>query len=330
MPWTGEKDPYKIWLSEIILQQTRVEQGLPYFKKFVDSFPTVFDLANAREDKVMRLWQGLGYYSRARNLHATANHIANKLNGKFPDHFEEIIKLKGIGIYTASAISSFAFNEVRPVVDGNVIRVISRYFGVRTDPYSNSGKKIFLELAKKVIDRKNPGVFNQAIMDFGARQCKPQNPDCMTCPMNPACYAFRNNCVNILPPKKKKIKQQSRYFHFLLIQNNQRFVLQKRTAEDIWKGLYSLPLIENQSSKKLNSFSNFNLLKKDLVATSEIKNQLLTHQKINARFYHFRVSPDWLKKNISVLKISSMKNLNTFGFPKIIEAYLRELKLLSH
>jgi A/G-specific adenine glycosylase len=211
LPWRHTKDPYKIWLSEIILQQTRVQQGLPYYETFVKKFPTVHHLAKANEDVVMKTWQGLGYYSRARNLHYSAKFISKNLKGKFPNNFEEIKKLKGIGDYTAGAIASFAFNKPYPVVDGNVFRVLSRYFGIKTPIDSAKGKNEFVEKATLLLDKKNPGTFNQAIMEFGAMKCVPQNPDCGKCPLKNGCEALANDTVSALPFKSKKNKIRTRY-----------------------------------------------------------------------------------------------------------------------
>ena len=244
MPWKGEKNPYLIWLSEIILQQTRVEQGLPYFLSFKQKYPSVKHLAEADEDEVMKLWQGLGYYSRARNLHETAKNIHVNLQGKFPGSFEGLIELKGVGDYTASAISSFAFGEKKAVVDGNVIRVLARVFGIDTAFDTTEGKKKFAVLAQELIDDEEPGTYNQAIMDFGAVLCTPQNPLCDTCPFQKKCMAYQQNRIDDLPVRKKKVKIQERYFNYLAIKNNSEIFISKRTGNDIWKNLYELPMFE--------------------------------------------------------------------------------------
>lgn len=245
LPWREITEPYRIWLSEIILQQTQVKQGLPYYLSFIETFPTVFDLANADEQHILKLWQGLGYYSRARNLHATAKCVANQLNGKFPDTYEELLKLKGIGDYTASAIASICFNEASAVVDGNVYRVLSRYFGIETPINSTLGKKEFKNLAQELIDKKRPALFNQAIMEFGAVQCRPKNPDCLTCPLHRSCYAFQNKAIKQLPVKLKKQKIKRKYFNFLVVQSeNGHTILQKRKDKGIWQNLYQFPLLE--------------------------------------------------------------------------------------
>src|SRR6185295_17174001 len=233
-----------IWLSEIILQQTRVEQGLPYFEKFSEAFPTIKHFAFAHEDKILKMWQGLGYYSRARNMHFTAREIVKNFDSKFPVEFSELKKLKGVGDYTAAAIASFAFNKPHPVVDGNVYRFLSRYFGIKTAIDSLKGKKIFLELAEELLDKKNPGLHNQAIMEFGAIQCKPVNPDCFSCHLKMDCYAFKNKRVNQFPVKSKTQKVRERFFYYLFIRWKNKIFLHKRTGKDIWKNLYEFPLIE--------------------------------------------------------------------------------------
>ena len=251
LPWRRTKNPYFIWLSEIMLQQTRVAQGMAYYLKFTDNFPTVFDLAKADESIVLKMWQGLGYYSRARNLHYSAKHIANELNGEFPNTYKEIIKLKGIGDYTASAIASICFKEPTAVVDGNVYRVLSRYFGIKTPINSSAGIKEFKALAQTLIDESQPGNYNQAIMDFGALHCKPQNPLCDTCPFADSCVALEKKLIKELPVKDKKIKIRNRYFNFLVIKtNNNKTILTERKGKGIWQGLYQFPLIE--SDKNIN------------------------------------------------------------------------------
>ena len=217
LPWRKTKNPYFVWLSEIMLQQTRVAQGMSYYLKFTETFPTVFDLAKADESTVLKMWQGLGYYSRARNLHATAKHIAFELDGKFPSTYKEIVKLKGIGDYTASAIASICFTEPTAVVDGNVYRVLSRYFGIETPINSSAGNKEFKELAQTLIDTLKPGTYNQAIMDFGAIQCKPKNPICLFCPFSESCVALQKNKIDTLPVKDKKTKVRDRYFNYLVL-----------------------------------------------------------------------------------------------------------------
>jgi A/G-specific adenine glycosylase len=327
MPWKGEKNPYLIWLSEIILQQTRVEQGLPYFAAFKKKYPTVQKLANAPQDEVMKLWQGLGYYSRARNLHFTAKYIAENLNGIFPDNFQSLQQLKGVGAYTAAAIASFAFDEPVAVVDGNVIRILSRYFGIETPFDTTDGKKEFGALAQQLISTKNPAAYNQAIMDFGATVCTPQNPDCNNCILNKNCFAFEKNLVALLPVRSKKLVKKERHFCYTIIhQKNQTFI-RLRTAKDIWKELYEFPLIESDKPFGKNIEQNLT----DFLATnnfqithrSEIIKQLLTHQKLHITFIEVEVDSaqafDAEKKFIRVAK----NKLKQFAFPKTIAEYLQ-------
>ena len=269
MPWKGEKDPYKIWLSEIILQQTRVEQGLAYYNKFIQSFPDIHKLARAKDEKLFKLWEGLGYYTRCRNLLATARYISKEMKGKFPDNYEEIKSLKGIGPYTAAAISSFAFNQPYAVVDGNVFRVLARIFGINKPVDSTEGKKYFTTLANELLDKKKPGLYNQAIMDFGAVVCKPAVPLCNQCVFKKHCAAFFNGKVKALPVKEKKITIRKRWFYYLIIEykgqpDSYRVAIRQRTDKDIWQSLYEFPLIETNGElplkksckglKKINCF----------------------------------------------------------------------------
>ncbi len=245
MPWRNTTHPYHIWLSEIILQQTRVAQGLPYYIAFTEAFPTVQDLAQATEEEVLKLWQGLGYYSRGRNLHASAKIIVEEMDGVFPNTYEEIKKLKGVGDYTASAIASICFNEPTAVVDGNVYRVLSRVYGIDTPINSTAGVKEFKALAQELIDENRPADFNQAIMEFGAIQCKPQNPYCLHCIYNDSCVALQQNKVSVLPVKLKKTKVTHKYFHYLYIKDKQeQTIIKQRTGKGIWQGLYEFPVIE--------------------------------------------------------------------------------------
>ncbi len=296
LPWRKTKDPYYIWLSEIILQQTRVNQGLTYYNKFVENYPTIFDLANAKEEEVLRLWQGLGYYSRARNLHATAKYITKNLNGVFPNSFDDIIKLKGVGDYTAAAIASFAFNEKVAVLDGNVFRVLSRYFGEQADIADSKSKKIFQKIAKDALPKENVDTYNQAIMEFGALHCKPQSPFCALCELQKKCYAFQHGLQNKLPVKTKKVKVKKRYFNYFIIEHNNQFFLKKRVKKDIWQNLYEFYLIEKKQEENID-----NLLKEPLFADLyadkiTIKKQgdtikhILSHQHIFTQFWHLKVT----------------------------------------
>jgi A/G-specific adenine glycosylase len=337
MPWKGEKNPYYIWLSEVILQQTRVEQGLPYFLKFKEHFPTIKDLADAEEDEVMLLWQGLGYYSRARNLHFTAKYIAYELNGEFPNTYTEIIKLKGVGTYTAAAIAAFAYDLPYAVVDGNVYRVLSRYFGIETPIDSTEGKKQFAELANDLIPKDNPADFNQAIMDFGATHCAPRNPNCASCLLSKDCIGFNTQKNDILPIKSKKIKKTERFFNYLIINSNDFVYLHKRTEKDIWQNLYEFPMLET------NSLINFLELQQlpfwqellgneanKMPIISKTYKQLLTHQKIWATFYELELNEELSENLIQKANLIRVKksNLNKFAFPKIIDLFLKQ-KILS-
>lgn len=296
LPWRETKNPYKIWLSEIILQQTRVAQGLPYYRQFVAAYPTVKDLALAPEEEVLRLWQGLGYYSRARNLHFCAKKIWFDMDGKFPNSYSELVKLKGVGSYTAAAIASFAYDEVCAVVDGNVFRVLARYFGIETDIASGKGKKQFEALANEIIPVDQPAEFNQAMMDFGARLCTPKNPACDTCPLHSSCFAYNNNMVTDLPVKAKKIKVKERNIHYYVIKCGDKWVWKKRESGDIWEGLFDFPQVE--ATKKIQP--NISALPLD---TKEIIQKLpkeyrhiLTHQKLNASFSEIEISEENLEK----------------------------------
>ncbi len=254
LPWRNTNNPYYIWLSEIILQQTQVVQGTPYYHAFISQFPTVYDLANANEEDVLKLWQGLGYYSRARNLHWSAKYIVNELDGVFPDTYKDILKLKGVGDYTASAIASICFNEVTAVVDGNVYRALSRIFGIETPINSTPGQKEFKALAQQLIDKQQPAIFNQAIMEFGARQCKPKNPDCSVCPFKTSCLALKENKIAILPVKLKKTKVIKKYFNFIvIISKNEKTILEQRIGSGIWQNLYQFPLIETEKPSTYNN-----------------------------------------------------------------------------
>lgn len=255
LPWRKTKNPYYIWLSEIILQQTQIAQGLPYYEAFVSKYPSVFDLANAQESEVLKLWQGLGYYSRARNLHTTAKHIAHDLDGVFPNTYKDLLKLKGVGDYTASAIASICYGEPAAVVDGNVYRVLSRYFGIDTPINSTKGVKEFKALAASLMDQENPSDYNQAIMEFGAVQCKPKNPYCDTCPLNESCAALQQNRINELPVKLKKTKVSTKYFNFLvLLSTDKKTIFQKRATKGIWQNLYQFPLLETDQKLKISDF----------------------------------------------------------------------------
>lgn len=333
LPWKNEKNPYYVWLSEIILQQTRVEQGLPYFKDFVKNFPAITDLANASEDKVFKHWQGLGYYSRARNLHFTAKFISNNLNGRFPDSYEEIRKLKGVGDYTAAAIASFAFNLPHAVVDGNVYRVLSRIFGIDTPIDKSAGKKLFQQLANDLLDKKSPGTYNQAIMDFGATHCKPKKPLCTSCPFANHCVALEEDKIALLPVKSKKLKKKSRFFHYLMLQNKTSTFITRRAGKDIWQGLYEFPMIEKErilAIEELMDTPEWTDLtgnqKVEIQSFSKSFKQTLSHQYINAVFIVINIPDNFSPPNNQIIEIEK-KNVDNFAFPKIITWFLSDKTL---
>jgi A/G-specific adenine glycosylase len=327
LPWRHINDPYKIWLSEIILQQTQVIQGLNYYLKFTENFPTVIDLANAPEDKVMRLWQGLGYYSRARNLHASAKFIKENHQGKFPSSYETIKELKGVGDYTAAAISSFAFGLPHAVVDGNVYRVLSRLFNLHIPINSSQGKKEFQFLADELLNKKQPALNNSAIMEFGALWCKPQNPKCEDCPLQENCLAFENDTVKMLPVKDKKIKIKNRHLHYFIFNYKDTVYIQKRTEKDIWQNLYEFFLIETQNITDVEVMLKnevLNSLVKDFEVNSitQSKKHILSHQHLYGTFYELTIKTPL--KSSSLIKIKR-EDLNKFGVPQLITKYLDKI-----
>ena len=329
MPWKGEKDPYKIWLSEIILQQTRVEQGLKYYQRFISAFPNVDELANAPEQTIYKCWEGLGYYTRCKNLIATARNISKNLNGKFPDNYEEIKKLKGIGPYTAAAIASFAFNEDRAVVDGNVFRVLARVFGIDEAIDSAEGKKTFNVLAAKLLDKKNPALYNQAIMDFGAIVCKPV-PTCGQCPFKKKCNAYLNDKIFSLPVKSKKIFIRKRWFNYILLEYKEKLAIRQRHEKDIWHNLFEFLLVE--SGKEFDEKEIVKEVKKkkwmgaddyEIEYVSPLFKQQLSHQLIKGRFTKLKL---YTKPNLpsDILWIRK-KELDKYAFPMFINQHLRKM-----
>ncbi|NEW81874.1 MAG: A/G-specific adenine glycosylase [Mariniphaga sp.] len=326
LPWRTKNAPYWVWVSEIILQQTRVDQGTAYFLRFIERFPDVKTLADAPENEVLKLWQGLGYYSRARNMHVAARQIMNEFNGSFPDTIINIEKLKGIGSYTAAAIASIAFGLPYAAIDGNVYRVLSRVFGIETPIDSTIGKREFSELASELLDRQNPSVFNEALMEFGALQCTPQNPDCNSCPFRDQCIAFNQNKIATLPFKSKKIKVKNRYFNYLFIHQDKHFYLEKREGNDIWRNLYQFPLIE--STKALNIAelltteqfkSLFNCIDITVDSNSPEIIHVLTHQRLHVRFIEISVP----KSETSFPWIKVLPNeVHDFPIPKLIDNFL--------
>ncbi len=344
LPWKQTDDPYFIWLSEIILQQTRVAQGTPYYLKFIELFPTVQHLAAATQEELYKAWEGLGYYSRARNLHASAKIIADEFYGKFPSTYDDILQLKGVGPYTAAAIASFAFGEDKAVLDGNVFRVLSRLFDIDTDILSSQGKKEFQLIVNELLPRGESAEFNQAIMDFGALYCVGKTPDCMFCPLQQHCLAYKNGSVHERPVKKKSGKKRHRYFHYFVLglpqngDNDTYYLVEKREDKDIWAGLYQFPMIENQN--KLKHISKIEC--KDAFDISIIKEpeliyeteQTLSHQIIHARFYqaelsntHSIVSDNNNNNNTSDYKLLTEQNLKALGFPRVIRKFLDDFLL---
>lgn len=329
LPWRKTKDPYRIWLSEVILQQTRVAQGLPYYMEFVRNFPNVKALAAASEDNVMRTWQGLGYYSRARNLHACAKVITSKYNGKFPKTQAELLALPGIGEYTAAAIASIAFGQPEAVVDGNVFRVLSRVFGIEDDISTSAGKKAFTIKAKELLDIDQPGIFNQAVMEFGALHCTPKSPNCTDCIFSAGCFAKKRQMQNLLPVKSKKVKVRTRYFTYFIITKGNKLAMKKRNGKDIWAGLYDFYLIEGKRTQRVEKMMKEDkaLIQMEPYINIEFKSEsfkhILTHQHIIARFVMLSMSPGFPAK-----KLYDALGVKLFTAPEI--AFLPKPVLVSH
>jgi A/G-specific adenine glycosylase len=325
LPWRNTTDAYIIWLSEIILQQTRVEQGMPYFYRFAEKYPTVTSFAAAHEDEILRLWQGLGYYSRGRNMLKTAQLVQQQYNGIFPVSYHELIKLKGIGEYTAAAISSFSANEAKAVVDGNVYRVLSRYFGIDEPINSPKGKKTFQKIADEVLDNARPALHNQAIMEFGAMLCKPKNPACGICPVHINCVAFKTNATTYLPVKLKTVKVRKRYFNYMLIFDGEKILMNKRNEGDIWANMYDLPLIETPELMEpvellhlpgMEIFGD-NVALKD---NSAVVKHVLTHQHLYIRFLILKDFPKKLQENWFYANVENLKDL---ALPKPIFIFIK-------
>jgi A/G-specific adenine glycosylase len=328
MPWKGEIDPYRIWLSEIILQQTRVEQGLKYYNSFIRKFPDIHILANTADEKIFKMWEGLGYYTRCRNLIATARYISKECKGKFPVTYDGIKALKGVGPYTAAAISSFAFNLPHAVLDGNVFRVLARVFGINKPVDTTAGKKYFTSLADELLDKKNPGQYNQAIMDFGAVICKPVSPVCNKCVFKKKCFAFLNDKVNTLPVKKKKANIRKRWFYYLLLEYENKIAIRQRMNKDIWQGLYEFPLIETDFGAETNTIlkeaEKKKLIQKneyELLAVSPVNKQLLSHQLISGQFIKLRLMKKPGHDKTWLWKLKS--RIGIYAFPQFINQYLR-------
>ncbi|MFT6715460.1 MAG: A/G-specific adenine glycosylase [Saprospiraceae bacterium] len=326
LPWRHTVEPYRIWLSEIMLQQTRVEQGLPYYNRFLTLFPTVFDLASASEQEVLNAWKGLGYYSRARRLHAAAKQLVDNKNGKFPVTFQELQNLPGVGSYTAAAIASFCFSEAVPVVDGNVYRVLSRLYGMSIPIDTGKGKKTFFDLASELIDKSRPALFNQGIMEFGALQCVPRNPDCENCPFVNSCEAFHLKKVNEFPVKSRKVKRKSRYFTYLVVENNGKYLTNKRGEKGIWANMQEFPLVEtSQEVSSIEEMSKAKLADLPFVFKLEslvdYRKHILTHQDIFYTFWKVQ-----LESNVNELfKYHDKEELNEMPFPKLLENFILNL-----
>jgi A/G-specific adenine glycosylase len=326
LPWRNTTDAYVIWLSEIILQQTRVEQGMPYFYRFIEKYPDVSSFAAAHEDEILKLWQGLGYYSRGRNMLKTAQLVKELYNGRFPDSYDELIKLKGIGEYTAAAIASFAANETKAVVDGNVYRVLARYLGIYEPINSTGGKKTFQQVADDFLNKKMPGLHNQAMMEFGAMLCKPKNPACDICPVRTGCVAFNTNAVAALPVKLKTLKVRERFLNYFLVADGDTILMNKRGDKDIWANMFDLPMVETSSILTVEE-----LLKEPQVTTifgnnitateiSAVHKHILTHQRLFVRLISIENQPlimheNWIKINV--------QNLPELALPKIIFILLK-------
>ena len=311
LPWRGEADPYKIWVSEIILQQTRVQQGWDYYLRFVDNFPNVKALAETDEEQVLKVWQGLGYYSRARNMHTAAREIMERHGGAFPQNYDNILALKGIGKYTAAAIASIAFHLPYPAVDGNVIRIVSRIFGVCDDVSQPAVVKQITEICEQQIDHERPGVFNQAAMDFGAMHCTPRNPKCDECPFQSSCYAFANQLTEMLPVKKKKATQRHRYFHYIVYIAQGQTIIERRTRSDIWKNMYQFPLTETAEEESAFGEPDYHL------------REVLTHQIIHADF-HVK-SVESLPQPSDNQIIININQIHDYPMPKVMTEFLKKI-----
>lgn len=314
LPWRDTIDPYKIWLSEIILQQTRVEQGMPYYFKFVSQFKTVNDLANADLDSVLKAWQGLGYYSRARNIHKAAQQVVNDYDGEFPKTYKELLKLKGVGDYTASAIASFCYKEITPVLDGNVYRFVSRLYGIETEINTPKAKREFKEVLNELIDKKHPDVFNQAIMEFGAMHCKPKLASCDSCVFSNSCYAFSQDKVYDYPNKAKSKKSKDRYFNYLVCLDKGNVYLNKRVEKDIWSNLYEFPLVESKEFYDGESLKGISIKN-----VSKQYKHILSHQNIWAKFYLV----DSLSNSITADKVN-INELTKYPVHRLLDKFLSD------
>jgi A/G-specific adenine glycosylase len=334
MPWKGVTDPYIVWVSEILLQQTRVKQGQPYFDRFIEKYPNLQSLADTNEDELMALWKGLGYYARARNMLKTARLLSRDHGGVFPEDYHALLKLPGIGPYTAAAIASFAFGLPRAAVDGNVERVLTRFYGIEEPLHTSRAKKRIQQIADAHIPVSLPGKYNQAIMNFGAMQCTPAFPLCEKCPVSQSCVANQKNIVHQVPVKKQRIEKKKRHFHYMLVTIDESLVLLKRTNDDIWKSLYEPLLIETDTQGSfLNKRKQINALKSWLNfdtppewGQTSKKKQLLTHQEIHAYFYHARFMHQEVSLNVPGILVKP-ENLPNFALPRVVDWFLTEISI---
>ena len=330
LPWRGIKDPYKIWLSEIILQQTRVEQGTPYYHRFIEQYPTIKYLAEAHEEEVLKMWQGLGYYSRARNLHFAAKQVIQDFDGKFPSTYKEILSLKGVGEYTAAAISSFAYDLPHAVVDGNVYRLLARYFGIHIPINSTEGKKTFFTLANELQDKQRVSEYNQGIMEFGSQQCKPVKPNCNICPLQENCIAHEEKSVAKLPVKLKKIKQKKLYFNYFFMQYQGYTFLRKRISKGIWQNLYDFPLIEKEKNTNekqiLNEAQKLLGVKFTAFSKSKEYKHKLSHRTIFASFWSVKILTE---PSLKILQKIALEDLEQYPIPRLIELFLHDKELTN-
>ena len=329
LPWRHNPTPYQVWLSEIILQQTRVNQGWEYYLRFIEKWPTVNDLAKASEEEVLKMWQGLGYYSRARNLHKCARQVMERHKGQFPADFEQLKQLQGIGDYTAAAIASIAFNLPYAVVDGNVYRVLARLFDIDTPININEGQKLFAQLADELLNRERPGLHNQAMMEFGALHCTPKNPNCLLCPLQAQCLAFAHQTVMQRPVKLPKVKITTRYFNYLVLRIDDCVYLHKRSDNDIWKNLYDFPCIESQKAMTVEeviaSKEFIQLIENKLftiIKISPIFTHKLTHRTLLAQFIEIKLEKELLLIQTKDLFLARETELGSFPIPRLIDLYL--------
>ena len=329
LPWRDTGNPYLIWVSEIILQQTRVAQGLDYYRRFIEAYPDIFSLAHAGIDEVLKIWQGLGYYSRARNMHIAAKYIVDVYQGKFPKTYDELITIKGIGDYTASAIASFAFGQAVPVIDGNVNRVIARLHGVQQPIDKPAGRQEIRAHAENMLVRNDPGTYNQAIMEFGALQCIPKNPDCNDCIFNRICVAFRCGLVSMLPVKEKSVRMTTRYIHYIYVCFGERTFIRRRAGGDIWTGLYEFPMIETGKETELEELirlpewqAYFGGMTPVIETVSPIVTHRLTHRILKIRFYKMSVNQPVCGCDFIEIPVN---DIYRYAVPKVIENYLNSL-----